>query len=142
MFRRMVSLVTVCTLFALLFWGAKSGSAPPPAAPPATPPPAEKEKKEAPAPRAEVPKAASSRVVMVTVYPTSALITREVDVPEGNGTTEVVVTPLPVTTVQSSLYAEGTDSIRVLSTRFRTRPIFEDTREDVRKLQDELKKLQ
>src|SRR5262249_42793035 len=42
----------------------------------------------------------------------------------------------------SSLYTEGTDGIRVLTTRFRSRPIFEDTRADVRKLQDELKSLQ
>src|SRR5262249_20207219 len=32
--------------------------------------------------------------------------------------------------------------IRVLATRFRSRPILEDTREDVRKLQDEIKELQ
>ena len=35
-----------------------------------------------------------------------------------------------------------TDAIRVLSTRFRTRPVFEDTREEVRRLQEELKQLQ
>lgn len=87
-------------------------------------------------------KIATSRVTTVTVYPNSALVTREVDVPAGMGTLELTVTPLPPTTVNSSLYTEGTDGIRVLTTRFRSRPILEDTREDVRKLQDELKQLQ
>ncbi len=83
-----------------------------------------------------------SHVAAVTVYPNSALVTREVDVPEGKGTLELTVSPLPPTTVNSSLYTEGTEGIRVLTTRFRTRPILEDTRADVRKLQDELKQLQ
>jgi uncharacterized protein (TIGR02231 family) len=122
----------MCGLFALLLWGAKSGAALPPA--------------DDTAPKAEAPvkppKGAANRVLSVTVYPNSALVTREVEVPEGAGASEVTVTPLPSTTVQSSLYTEGTESIRVLSTRFRTRPVFEDTRQDVRKLQDELKQLQ
>jgi hypothetical protein len=42
------------------------------------------------------------------------------------------VTPLPPQTVDSSLYAEGTDGVRVLSTRYRTRAVREDTREEVR----------
>jgi uncharacterized protein (TIGR02231 family) len=141
MWKRMVLLMTACSLSALLFWGARSGSALPPAEEPAAKvvPAAKAPTEAAPAPPALV-KPASSRVTSVTVYPNSALVTREVDVPAG--ATEVTVTPLPPTTVQSSLYAEGTDVIRVLSTRFRTRPILEDTREDVRKLQDELKQLQ
>jgi uncharacterized protein (TIGR02231 family) len=87
-------------------------------------------------------KIATSRVAAVTIYPSSALVTREVDVPEGAGTLELTVTPLPPTTVNSSLYTEGTEGVRVLTTRFRTRPILEDTREDVRKLQEEIKQLQ
>src|SRR2546429_2651761 len=39
----------------------------------------------------------------------------------------------------SDLYSEGSDGILVLATRFRTRPIQEDTREEVRKLQAKLK---
>lgn len=87
------------------------------------------------------PKVAPSRVTHVTVYPTSALVTREVEVPAGTGPVELVVSPLPVQTVNSSLYSEGSEGIRVLSTRFRTRPIKEDTREEVRKLEDECRKL-
>jgi uncharacterized protein (TIGR02231 family) len=104
-------------------------------------PPAAKEP-AAPVKPAPAVKISASHVTAVTVYPNSALVTREVDVPEGAGTLELTVSPLPPATVNSSLYTEGTDGIRVLTTRFRTRPILEDTREDVRKLQDELKQLQ
>ncbi len=86
-------------------------------------------------------KLAPSRITQVTVYPNSALVTREVEVPAGAGTLELVVSPLPPQTVNSSLYSEGSDGIRVLTTRFRTRPVKEDTREEVRKLEDEMKKL-
>src|SRR5262249_43849555 len=85
---------------------------------------------------------AASRVTAVTVYPNGALVTREVEVPEGAGTLELTVTPLPPSTVNSSLYTEGAEGIRVLATRFRTRPVLEDTREDVRKLQEELRQRQ
>src|SRR5437660_247055 len=88
------------------------------------------------------PKAAPSRIAAVTVYPDSALVTREVDVPAGQGNLELVVTPLPHTVVSSSLYSEGSDGVRILTTRFRSRPVKEDTREEVRKLPDEQRKLQ
>ena len=58
-------------------------------------------------------KRATSRIVNVTVYQNNALVTREVDVGEGIGSLELVVTPLPPGTVNSSLYSEGTDGIRV-----------------------------
>jgi len=89
----------------------------------------------------KAPKTASSKIVQVTVYPDSALVTREVDVPAGEGLVEVVVTPLPIHTVNSSLYSEGNDGIRVLTTRFRNRPVEEDAREEVRKLDDDIRKL-
>src|SRR5262249_62244618 len=40
-----------------------------------------------------------------------------------------------------SLYSEGSDGIRVLTTRFRTRPVKENTREEVRKLEDKARTL-
>jgi hypothetical protein len=101
----------------------------------ATAPPANGNKAEPP------PKIASSRITQVTIYPDSALVTREVEVPQGDGVMELVVSPLPHATVNSSLYSEGADGIRVLTTRFRSRPVLEDTREEVRKLEDEIKKL-
>src|SRR4051794_30196923 len=69
---------------------------------------------------APIPRAASSKIVAVTVYKGQALVTREVSVPRGEGVVELVVTPMPVQTVNSSLYTEGSDGFRVLSTRFRT----------------------
>jgi Domain of unknown function (DUF4139)/N-terminal domain of unknown function (DUF4140) len=81
---------------------------------------------------------ASSRVSAVTVYQGNALVTREVDVPAGQGLIEIIVTPLPAQTVDSSLYAEGTDGVRVLSTRYRARAVKEDTRKEVRAKEEQI----
>jgi hypothetical protein len=54
---------------------------------------------------------------------------------------EIVVTPLPPQTVDSSLYAEGTDGLRVLSSRYRTRAVKEDTRTEVRAKEGEIRSL-
>jgi hypothetical protein len=86
-------------------------------------------------------KPAPSKIVAVTLYQNTALVTREVTVPEVAGLTEVVVSPLPPFTLESSLYAEGGDGIRVLSVRYRSRAIAEDTRDEVRKLDAQLKTL-
>src|SRR5262245_52110487 len=84
-------------------------------------------------------KTAVSRITQVTVYQNNALVTREVEVPQGMGILELVVSPLPPMTVNSSLYSEGADGLVVLSTRFRSRASQEDVREEVRKLQAKLK---
>ena len=84
-------------------------------------------------------KTAPSKITTVTVYQNTALVTREVTLPEAAGQTEVVVSPLPAATMQSSLYAEGSEAVRVLSARYRTRAIAEDNREEVRKLEAEIK---
>jgi hypothetical protein len=90
----------------------------------------------------EAPRIATSKITHVTVYPDSALVTREVEVPAGAGLVELVINPLPEATVASSLYSESSEGIRVLTTRFRSRPVKEDTREEVRKIEDEIHKLQ
>jgi hypothetical protein len=87
-------------------------------------------------------KTAASKIVKVVVYPNSALVTREVDVPAGSGLTELIVSPLPPQAISSSLYSEGSNGLRVLSTRFRTRQIFEDSREEVRKSEEQRYKLE
>jgi hypothetical protein len=87
-------------------------------------------------------KIAVNRIVKVVAYPNSALVTREVDVPAGAGLAELVVSPLPIRVIASSLYSEGSNGLRVLSTRFRTRQVFEDAREEVRKAEDEKYKLE
>src|SRR5262245_22836451 len=86
-------------------------------------------------------KLATSKIVHVKVYQNNALVTREVDVPDGQGTMELVVSPLPAQTVNTSLYSEGSEGLRVLTTRFRLRPVKEDTREEVRKAEANLKQL-
>jgi uncharacterized protein (TIGR02231 family) len=87
-------------------------------------------------------KPATSKVTAVTVYQTSALVTREVSVPDAQGVLELVVSPLPPTAVLTSLYSEGGNGLRVLSTRGRTRAVREDTHEEVRKLESQIKALQ
>lgn len=86
-------------------------------------------------------KPAPSKIVAVTVYQGNALVSREVVVPEGTGSMEIVVSPLPPQTMAGSPYAEGTDGIRVLNTRYRSFAIKEDTREEVRKLETQIKQL-
>src|SRR5687767_16029123 len=80
---------------------------------------------------ATAPVSASSRVAAVTVYQGSALVTREVQVPEGVGMLELIVTPLPPQTIDSSLYSESADGIRILTTRYRTRAVKEEDRKSV-----------
>jgi hypothetical protein len=93
----------------------------------------------APAAAPPVAKPAASKVVGVTVYLNTALVTREVTVPEAVGPAELVVSPLPAATMGESLFAEGADGVRVLSSRYRTRAIQEDNREEVRKLEAKVK---
>ena len=119
--------IAVCLGVGLLSLKLVLGAAEPKVAAPALPP--------------DATKSANSRIVAVTVYQRNALVTREVDVPEGAGSTELIVTPMPDATVEDSLYSEGSDNVRVLTTRFRNRPIKEDTREEVRKLEAEKHKL-
>ncbi len=76
----------------------------------------------------------------MTVYQGQALVTREVSVPEGKGTVKLVVPPLPPQTVDNSLYTEVADGLRVVSTRFRTRAVKDDTRQEVRAKEELLKK--
>jgi uncharacterized protein (TIGR02231 family) len=141
MWKRVFVSLSACGLVALLALAARSVPADPDPNKAPSPAPAPGAKAATATAPAAV-KAAASRVTAVTVYPNGALVTREVEVPPGPGTLELTVAPLPPATVNSSLYTEGTDGIRVLATRFRTRPVLEDTREDVRKLQDELEQLQ
>lgn len=113
-------------LFAPVFVHPAAGQV---AAPPAT---------QAAAPE---PATAANKLVAVTVYQGTALITREVSVAPGTGLTELVVRPLPPQTIDSSLFTEGGDGLRVLTTRIRTRAVKDDTRAEVRARQDQIRKL-
>ena len=83
-----------------------------------------------------------SRIDKVVVYPNSALVTREVEVPDGAGLIELTVTPMPDRIVPSTMYSEAGENLRVLTTRFTTRQVLEDTSEERRKLEAELEKYQ
>ena len=66
----------------------------------------------------------------------------EVQLPAKAGQMELLVTPLPDQTIDSSLYSEAGDGIRVLATRYRMCAILQDTRTEVRTKQDQIKSLQ
>lgn len=104
----------------------------------------EKANKAAPQPVSApaAPKIATSRIDKVTVYPNSALVSREVVVPDGTGLIELTVSPMPDRIVPSTLYSEAGDGLRVLTTRFTTRVVLEDTSEARRNLEAELEKYQ
>jgi hypothetical protein len=126
-------------LISLISYTLADAQVAPPALPPAPAAPAVLPATTRPA---EPPqKVAASRIVAATVYQGTALVTREVDVPEGQNLVEFVVSPLPEQTVDSSLYTEGTDGIRVLSTRFRARAVQEDTRDEVRAVEQKIREL-
>jgi hypothetical protein len=86
------------------------------------------------------PQLAKSRIDKVTVYPNNALVTREVEVPDGAGLVELTVSPMPDQIVPSTLYSEAGDGLRVLTTRFSTRQVLEDTSEERRILEAEKEK--
>jgi len=88
------------------------------------------------------PKLAKSRIDKVTVYPNTALVTREVEVPDGTGLIELTVSPMPPQIVASTMYSEGGSGLRVLTTRFSTRQVLEDVSEERRKLEAEQEKYQ
>src|SRR5262249_11532532 len=65
--------------------------------------------------RPSAPQMARSRIDKVTVYPNSALVTREIEVPAGTGLVELTVTPMPDRIVPSTMYSEGGGGLRVLT---------------------------
>lgn len=92
--------------------------------------------------QAAEPVTVEGRVAAVTVYQGQALVTREVEVADAAGLTEVVVTNLPDKVQPGSLYAEPTDGVEVRSVRYRVRPVEEDVREEVRELDAQIEDLQ
>src|SRR5438067_13842530 len=87
-------------------------------------------------------KIAKSKIDKVVVYPNSALVTRDVDVPDGAGLIELVVAPMPDQIIPSTMYTEGAEGLRGLTTRFSTRQVLEDTSVERRKLEAEQEKVQ
>ncbi|HZW06190.1 MAG TPA: mucoidy inhibitor MuiA family protein [Phycisphaerales bacterium] len=82
------------------------------------------------------------KIDAVTVYRGQALVTRVIDVGAGGaGLKEIVVTDLPPAIAAESLYAEADAGVEVRSVRYRQRAIAQDAREDVRKLEQEVRTL-
>ena len=109
-------------------------------------PPPEGGAEDAPADDAANPEQMTrGSVSAVTVYRGQALITRTIEAPPFNedGTAEIVVTDLPGNVVPGSLYAESSAAgVEVRSVRYRTRPVQEDVREEVRTIDEKMQDLQ
>ncbi|MFA5863216.1 MAG: mucoidy inhibitor MuiA family protein [Phycisphaerae bacterium] len=77
-----------------------------------------------------------------TVYRGQALVTRLVEVSGPVGLREVVVTELPQSIVPGSIYAESANGVEIRSVRYRERPVMQDVRAEVRKLDDQIRKIE
>lgn len=91
------------------------------------------------------PVEARGTIDAVTVYRGQALVSRVVAVPAAKGVAEtagsvreVVITDLPARVRPESVHAESTNGVKVRSVRFRQRPVVQDTREEVRKLDEKI----
>lgn len=84
------------------------------------------------------PAEARGKIEAVTVYRGQALVTRALELKQAAGLAEVVVTDLPPRVLAGSLYAEGSSGVQIRSVQFRTRPVAQDVREDVRKIDAEI----
>jgi len=77
----------------------------------------------------------------VTVYRGQAQVTRLVNVDLPAGTCELTIKDLPAQVVPESIYAQSPDNVKVLSVRFRERPVMEDTREEVKQLDAQIEEV-
>jgi uncharacterized protein (TIGR02231 family) len=86
---------------------------------------------------AEVPKTKGT-ITKVTVYRGQALVTRTIKVDLEQGTSELIVTGLPTRIVPESLYAQTSANLKILSVRYRERAVREDTRQEVKELDEQI----
>jgi len=86
---------------------------------------------------ADVPRTAGT-ISKVTVYRGQALVTRAVNVDLSPEASELIVENLPAQVVPESIYAQASDAVKVLSVRYRERPVMEDTREEVKQLDTQI----
>lgn len=78
------------------------------------------------------------KIDAVTIYQGQALVTRIVEVDPTAENVEIVMSNLPAAIVPESVYAEGTNGVRVRSVGYRERTVAQDTRAEVRALDDKL----
>jgi len=86
---------------------------------------------------ADVP-TTTGTISKVTVYRGQALVTRTISIDLPPGTSELIVGDLPARIVPESIYAQTSDNIRVLSVRYREKAVSEDTREEVKQLDNQI----
>jgi hypothetical protein len=78
----------------------------------------------------------------VTVFRGQALVSRLVEIPGEAGLHELIITDLPEHVVPGSLFAESADGVEVRSVLYRQRPVTQDIREEVRKLDEQIQAVQ
>ncbi len=86
---------------------------------------------------AETPTTAGT-ISKVTVYRGQAQVTRSIEIDLPAGTSELVVRDLPSRIVPESLYAQTSGNLKVLSVRYREKAVSEDTRQEVKQLDDRI----
>lgn len=82
------------------------------------------------------------KITKVTVYRSQALVTRQIRADLPQGTAELVVGHLPEHIIPESLFAQTQTHLKILSVRYRQRAVREDTREDVKALDQSLRSLE
>jgi hypothetical protein len=81
-------------------------------------------------------------VSRIIVYRGQALVTRTIELEFPRGSSQVVVQELPNAIISESLYAQALGGVTVTSVRYRERAVEEDTREEVKRLDAEIEKVQ
>jgi hypothetical protein len=87
------------------------------------------------------PKVVFGKVAEVTLYRGQAQVAREMELKNGAGPVELVVTNLPAHVVANSLFAEGSKGIEVRAVRYRRRAVGAAPRQEVRRLEEQIQTL-
>lgn len=81
------------------------------------------------------------RLTEVTLYDGQALVTRAIPIEGPQGSLEIVVGQLPERLLPDSLFAESNEEVEIRAVRVRSRAVGETPREDVRKLEEAIDKV-
>ncbi len=87
------------------------------------------------------PVSVTGTITKVTVYRGQALVSRTIDAELPRGTSELIVGNLPPNIIPESIYAQTSGGVKVLSVRYRQRAVREDTRDEVRQLDDQIEQV-
>lgn len=85
--------------------------------------------------------AITGKVSNVIVYRGQALVTRDIEVTSKASSFEIVVTGLPEQIIPDSLYTDTPAGLTVSSVRYRKQTIKEDTREEVKAIEQQIEEL-